>query len=173
MSNTTMRYLAHIHDAITRLGFGIAGALLGVIALSFCYEVVSRYFLGSPTEWASPLVSYAMLVMIFLAFPEMSRNAAHISINILVETVAASTAIKMMRAARAVAAFACLLAAWFCFKESLNQFDADIWTNPPFALPKWVISIFIPYGLLSSALYFVRQSVNPSGVPLHGGGSLT
>jgi hypothetical protein len=28
---------------------------------------------------------------------------------------------------------------------------------PPFAAPKWIVSIFVPYGMLSSGIYFIRH----------------
>ena len=168
-----MQALARLHDAVTRWGFGFAGFTLCVVALSFCYEVVSRYFFVAPTEWASPLVSYAMALMIFLAFPELSRNAAHISINVLTDAVSPRTAARFMAGSRLVAALTCAFAGWFCLNETLSQMETDVWTNPPFAVPKWTISIVIPYGMFSSAIYFLRQSIHPASVPVHGAGSVT
>jgi TRAP-type C4-dicarboxylate transport system permease small subunit len=168
-----LQHIARVHDAITRAGFALAGCTLVVVALSFCYEVVARYFFSAPTEWASPLVSYAMAIMIFLAFPELSRNAAHISINVLTDAVPPRVARRMLVGSRLVAALACLFAAWFCFNETWSQLQFDVWTNPPFAVPKWVISVFIPYGLASSAIHFLRQGMAPDSVLVHGAGSVT
>ena len=125
--------------------------------------MVSRYFLAAPTEWASPLVSYALCVMIFLAMPELTRRAAHIAINTVLDAFSPRQAEIAQTLIRIVAAVACLLAAWFSGNETLDQFNHNIWTNPPFAAPKWVISIFVPYGMLSSGVYFLRQLA--SGAP--------
>ncbi|XAH22059.1 TRAP transporter small permease [Xylophilus sp. GW821-FHT01B05] len=152
-----MHALARLHDAVTRLGFGLAGLALVVIVLSFCFEVVSRYALSAPTEWASPTVSYAMAIMIFLAFPELSRQSAHIAINIVTDEVSPPARRVLLSALRVAAAVTCLLATWFSFNETWSQYQQDVWTNPPLAVPKWTVSLFIPYGMLSSALYFLRQ----------------
>jgi hypothetical protein len=48
----------------------------------------------------------------------------------------------------------------------LDQYDQGIWTQPPFSAPKWVVSVLIPYGMLSAGLYFLRQLLE--GTPLGG-----
>ena len=130
---------------------------LAVIVCAFCYEVVSRYFLNAPTEWASPLVSFALVAMIFLAMPELTRRAAHIAINTIPDHLSPRRRELLLSLVRSLAAIACLLAAWFSANETLDQFRQDIWTMPPFAAPKWIISIFVPYGMLSSGVYFIRH----------------
>ena len=152
-----MKALAALQDAITRCGFGLAAILLAVIVCSFCFEVVSRYFLNAPTEWASPLVSYALASMIFLAMPELTRRAAHISINILLDGASPARAALLQKVIRILCVAACFMAAWFTLDETVSQFTQGIWTSPPFALPKWVITMFVPYGMVSSGIYFIRQ----------------
>ncbi len=173
MSNTATQTLlgrlGGVHDAITTAGFGAAGLCLSTVVCSFCFEVVSRYFLSAPTEWASPLVSYALCAMIFLAMPELTRRSAHISINILLDSVSPRRAEVITWMVRAIATLACLLAAWFSGNETLAQFNQGIWTSPPFATPKWTVSMFVPYAMLSSGLYFIRQLAGETPAPASGG----
>jgi len=145
------------HDVVTGIGFGGAALCNALIAVSFCYEVVSRYFFNAPTEWATPLVTYSLLAMIFLALPELTRRAAHIVINLLLDRATGTSARVLHAGIRVAAATACLLAAWFSADATLGQFGQRVWTNPPLAVPKWVISAFIPYGMLSAGIYFLRQ----------------
>ncbi len=149
--------LAAAHDAVTGAGFAGAALCTALIAVSFCYEVVSRYFFNAPTEWATPLVSYSLLAIIFLAMPELTRRAAHIAINLLLDRMRGTSARVLHAAIRAAAASACLLAAWFSADATLGQFGQGVWTNPPLAVPKWVLSAVIPYGMLSAGIYFLRQ----------------
>lgn len=151
--------LGAAHDAVTRIGFGGAALCNALIAGSFCYEVVARYLFNAPTEWANPIVSYSLLAMIFLAVPELTRRAAHIVINILIDRARGTSGRVMHAGIRTVAAAACLLAAWFGADATLGQYAQGVWTNPPFAVPKWLISAFIPYGMLSAGIYFLRQLV--------------
>jgi C4-dicarboxylate transporter DctQ subunit len=164
--------LGAAHDALTRFSFGLSALLLAVIVCSYCYEIVSRYVFNAPTSWASPLVSYALAAMIFLAMPQLTRLASHISINVLTDSAPPPLAAVLRVLVRVLAAAACLFAAWFCADETLRQYSQDIWTSPPFALPKWTISIFVPYGMLSSGLYFLRQLWADAPLPVGAGDPL-
>ncbi len=160
--------LGAAHDALTGASFAAAALCTGLIAVSFCFEVVSRYFFNAPTEWATPLVTYCLLAMIFLAVPELTRRAAHIAINLLLDRTRGTSARVLHAGIRIAAAAACLLAAWFSADATLGQFEQGVWTNPPLAVPKWAISAFIPYGMLSAGIYFLRQLVGGGAAPASG-----
>jgi len=150
--------LAAVHDAITRLGYALAGLCLVTIVCSFCFEVVSRYFFSAPTAWASSMVAYMLCAMVFLAMPELSRQRIHIFISMLLDKMKPEHATRLQRCTRVVAACACLLAAAFCFDATMNQFGRGIATVNECRIQKWVLSIVIPYGLFSTSIYFIRQA---------------
>lgn len=149
--------LGRAHDRLTALSFQIAIACLGIIAVVYCYEVVLRYAFNAPTTWANPLVSYLLCALIFLAMPEMTRTSAHISINLLTDAVPEGVANVLAQVIRVVGVAACLVGAWITAGETGAQFIGGIWTISYFPVPKWTVSIFIPYGFLSAGLYFLRQ----------------
>ena len=68
---------------------------LAVIVVSFCYEVVSRYFFNAPTIWASPFASYGLCAAIFLAMPELTRTSSHIALNFLNDALSREHALSM------------------------------------------------------------------------------
>jgi TRAP-type C4-dicarboxylate transport system permease small subunit len=156
------RRLAHLHDAVTSATFAAAAAVLAAIAVSFCYEVAARYFFGAPTSWANAFVSYFLCAAIFLAIPELTRRRAHVAINLLIDRLGAGGAIQLNRLVRLAGAAACLLAAWFTGNATLDQFYLGIDTISAYPVPKWWVSIFIPYGMLSSGLYFLRDLLSDS-----------
>jgi TRAP-type C4-dicarboxylate transport system permease small subunit len=155
--NPLLRAAAALHDRVTIAGFRLAAALLGLIAVSFCYEVALRYLFNAPTSWANALVSYLLCAAIFLAVPELTRRQAHVVINILLDRAGPRLARHMQRAILAAAALACLFASWFSAVETLSQFRQDITTISAYPVPKWWVSVWIPYGLLSAGLHFLRQ----------------
>jgi TRAP-type C4-dicarboxylate transport system permease small subunit len=152
-----MRALWNLHDTVTRLSFQLAVACLGIIAVAFCYEVVARYAFNAPTVWANPLVSYLLCALIFLALPEMTRTGQHININILIDAVPPATSHAMASFVRLIGCAACLLGAWITGVETRDQIMTGVQTISFLPIPKWWISIFIPYGMLSAGLYFLRQ----------------
>src|SRR5262245_52780387 len=153
------RKLAHLHDAITAASFAAAAAILAAIAISFCYEVAARYFFSAPTSWANAFVSYFLCATIFLAVPELTRRRAHIAINLLIERLSPGPALALNRLIRAAGAAACLLATWISANATIEQINLGIETISAYPVPKWWVSIFIPYGMLSAGLYFLRDLI--------------
>ncbi len=164
------RKLADLHDTVTAASFAGAAVVLAAIALSFCYEVTARYFFGAPTSWANAFVSYFLCAAIFLAVPELTRRRAHVSINLLIERLPQRRALMLSRLIRAAGAAACLLATWITANATIEQISLGIETISAYPVPKWCVSIFIPYGMLSAGLYFLRDLI--AGEPAAGPASL-
>lgn len=152
-----VQQLRQLHDRITALGFAGAALSVGVIVVSFWCEVVARYFLAAPTVWAYAVASYALCPMIFLAMPEMARRGAHIAIQYLADALPARYRRPLAWTVTLATALVCLMGAWITATETWRQYVQDIETVLAFRVPKWWVSIFVPYGLLSSAIYFLRR----------------
>lgn len=153
-----LRAAATIQDGLSRGGFILAACILAFISAAYCYEVVSRYFFNAPTIWASPLVSYALCLTIFLALPDLARRGLQISID-LHEAWASPAVIKaLLRGTNFVAAVFCLGAAWITAEQAWSEYATGVLTNTYLPIPKWWLFVFIPYGFLSGGLYFLRQA---------------
>lgn len=163
--------LAEAHDWLTRAGFILATCFIGVIAASFVYEVIARYFFGAPTFWSYAVGEYVLCAAIFLSVPEQARRGAHISVNLLSDRLTAEQARRLRVFIGIVATIACLIAAWITASETWRQYVQDVTTLTSFPIPKWWVSIFIPYGFLSAAIHFLRQLGRESGpgVPIGAG----
>lgn len=155
-----LRFLGSVHDGLTRLGFYGAGACLALIVMTYCYEVVARYFFSAPTTWASSLVSYLLCYVVFLAIPELSRKKAHIFISIILDELPDRYSTALFRLAYLIAAVACIFAAAFCFDATAHQFSRGIETVNEWRVPKWVLSVTLPYGFLSTGIYYLRHLVH-------------
>ena len=107
-----LRGLAAIQDGLSRGGFILAGCILAFISAAYCYEVVSRYFFNAPTIWASPLVSYALCLTIFLALPDLARRGLQISIDLHEAWASPAQIAALLRLTRIVAGIVCLAAGW-------------------------------------------------------------
>jgi C4-dicarboxylate transporter DctQ subunit len=152
-----VRRLCELHDRVTSAGFAIAAALVGAIAAAFCYEVVARYFFSAPTAWTYDVGCYLLAALIFLAMPEMTRRGAHIHVNLIFDYLPSQRVRILRYLIGALAVAACLAATWITGTETWRQYSQEVWTLSALPIPKWWVSIFIPYGMLSSALHFLRQ----------------
>lgn len=160
-----LKRLGEFHDRLTAAGLACAAAFVALIAAAFWYEVVSRYFFSSPTVWAYAVAGYALCPMIFLSMPAMTQRGAHIAICYLVDRLPVAYGRILARTLIFIAAAVCLVCAWICAEETWRQYLREVETISAFPLPKWWISVFIPYGMLLSALHFLRQFAGRAPVP--------
>jgi len=105
------------------------------------------------------VASYALCPMIFLAMPEMTRRGAQIVIDYLLDTLPLKYRRPIGWTVTLATALVCLMGAWITGAETWRQYLQGIETVLAFAVPKWWVSIFVPYGLLSSAIYFFRRLI--------------
>ncbi len=160
--------LRNVHDRVTAVGFAGGALSVAVIAGSFWYEVTARYFFNAPTNWAYDFASYALCPMIFLSIPEMARQRAHIVVAYLVDALPEQRRVLIGRLVLLAAALVCLAAAWITGAETWRQYARGVETITAWPIQKWIISIFIPYGLLSSGLHFLRQFFGEAPAPSRG-----
>lgn len=149
--------LAEFHDRLTKAGFAVATFFIAIIAASFVYEVIARYFFDAPTSWTYAVGEYVLCATIFLSIPELTRRGAHINISLISDRLMPEQARRLRLLIGLLAAAACCVAAWITGTEAWRQYVQDVTTLTSFPIPKWWVSIFIPYGFLSSAIHFLRQ----------------
>jgi len=148
-----------IQDRLSRLGFILAACILAFISAAYCYEVVSRYFFNAPTIWASPLVSYALCLTIFLALPDLARRGLQISIDLHEAWASPAVIQRLLRITNFVAGAFCIVAAWITAEQAWSEYATGVLTNTYLPIPKWWLFVFIPYGFVSGGLYFLLQAL--------------
>lgn len=156
--------LAALHDGLSRASSWGAAFCLVTIGVSYCYEVVARYFFSAPTTWADSLVSYALCGMIFLILPELTRRQAHITLTLLLEKMPSTAALRLGRLTSLAAAGACAFAAWFSADACLSQYQSGIQTMATWPIPKWPLSLIIAFNLGSASLHFLRHAFTAAAV---------
>jgi len=157
-----MSNIGRLHDASSRVLFGLAGGAL-VIALALqLFEVVARYFFDSPTTWSGEAVQYALAMVIFLSLPEVTRRKAHIVIDIVPGLLRDRAEVWLGRVNAVVAVSACGASAWIIAMEAMKQFERNVMTNAANPVPRWWITAVIALGFASAAGHFLRQLSKPS-----------
>lgn len=79
-------FLAVLIEKISFLFGSIAAGLMILSAIIIVIEIVTRYF-GHPTVWGSDVITYILILFVFLCMPEGLRAGAHINADILVSTM--------------------------------------------------------------------------------------
>lgn len=149
-------YLCRVQDGITQIGFFGGVLALGAIAFSYLYEVVARYFFNAPTTWATDLVSYLLCIAVFLTLPKVTKDQGHIAVTILVDMASPRIADRLHNLVCTLGFAACFFTGSISAMENYRQFSRGITTLAIHPIPEWWISIFITYGMLGTACYFLR-----------------
>lgn len=160
------------HDRLTTLGLQLAMGALALMVGSYVLEVVLRYGFNSPTRWSADLVSYLLLFITFMAMPQVTANGGHVAVTALLERMSPT---RQRAAARVIAAggvVVCLLLASIALQETLRQASGNVQMMAAYPLPKAWISIWIVYGLGSSAVYFLRIAIWPPASPVGTGANV-
>lgn len=150
--------LLRAHDAITTIGFELSKFCLAVIVFSFSYEVVGRYFFAAPAWWANEVVSYALCIGVFLAMPEVTRRHGHVAVTVVPEMLPPRYRQVLLWCIQLVGFLACAAVAWMSLNQNISQYLREAMVIAAVRpIPKVYISIWITFGFLSSALYFLRN----------------
>ena len=151
-----MAVLLRLHDRITYALFTIGVVIVGLIGVLYCYEVGSRYFFNAPTDWGNDTGSFLLSVGTFLCIPQLVKDGGHVAVTLIYQYASPGAALWIARITAIAAVIVCALAAYMTVLETIRQIDNDILTNTTTAIPKWWVTIFMPYGLANASLYFMR-----------------
>jgi C4-dicarboxylate transporter, DctQ subunit len=153
--------LLRLHDRLTEWGVLAAMVALALIVAAFTLEVVARYGFDTPTRWTADLVSYLLLFLTFMAMPHVTATGAHVAVTALIERLPAERQRRAGQVIAAVGAVVCALLTWITLGETIRQASSGVRMMAAYPVPKAWISVWIVYGLASSALYFLRLALWP------------
>lgn len=159
---TILKGMVSTLDYVTRLSSYVSGLALAAIFILTLNEVCMRYFFNAPTSWASDVNQWFFALAVILVIPEIARTNGHIAITVLIERLSHRKKIVAERVLAITSFLMCLAAFYITGMETLRQFNTGIetiWVSP---IPKWWISVAIPFGLLLTAIQFLRLGVMPN-----------
>jgi C4-dicarboxylate transporter, DctQ subunit len=152
----TPQGVAGFLDAVTKLCLWLSALSLAAILLLVVNEVVMRYFFNSPTTWSMDINQWLFALTVMMALPEVTRVNGNVAITILIERMPEKRRNVASRMILLVSFVACMVAFYIAGTETLRQFNSAITTTWVHPIPKWWISICIPFGFLLSGLQFLR-----------------
>lgn len=153
------RLLCRLHDGASDAGYAVGTIGLAALAVIYCYEVLTRYFLGVATDWANDMFSNILCVTIFAMVPHATRRGQHIAISLLAE-IKPSLGPGLRGFASFVGFIVCLLAAWMSYQENVRQIVEQIVTPQNHPIPQWWMSVWITFGFAGASFYFLRQLID-------------
>lgn len=147
-----------------------AGALVALSAVILAGEVLARYFLGSPSDWALELCILMLIASTFLAAAYTLAARAHVNIDII--DAALPAGVNRWRLL-----FADVGSAGLCGFVAVNawRFAALAWNEGWVSNSTWGQKLWIPFGLIALGmalltLQYLVQIVDARLAPLLAGG---
>lgn len=108
---------ARVLDAVELLLAWGSVALLLMLLIAICVQVVARYVLNRPTSWSEQLAQYAFVWMTLLGSAVVTREGAHLGVTLVQERLQGSAA----RALALVTGSASLLVLGFWVYAGVTQ----------------------------------------------------
>lgn len=154
---SVLTLLGRLHDDLTKAGYHAACLALIIMFGAYTVEVFGRYLFNAPQWWASEAVSYSLCIGAFLMMPYVTMQRGHVAVGLIFNVLPKRAVVPMLRFTVAMGVIACALAAWITLDETVRQFSENVHIMAVKPVPKYLISIFIPFGLISSAIHFLRM----------------
>lgn len=124
----------------------ISGVVLGVLALSVFYEVVSRYVFNRPTIWANEISVYLMQFLVFFTIGILLIEGKHIQVTFFIERLkGVPRKILEVINVSLVFIFAYVLIV-YGYKFMMNAFTREMSSPTLLEVPLWIPYSFIPIG---------------------------
>jgi C4-dicarboxylate transporter DctQ subunit len=160
-----MNMLLRSLDALTFALFVVGCACFGIMTLGYGYEVMSRYFFGSPTSWASDFGSYLLCAGTFLTLPQLTRESGNVALTFIDDFAAAAKVRRVAIARDIVSGAVCLFAVWICYGALTGQIEGGARTIATISIPKWALTSLVVAGLGLAALHFLRHAYAKRSAP--------
>ena len=162
--------MAHFHAALMRACGHVAAAVIAVITLMVCYDVVGRN-IGLPTlPWVNEITEYALPIATLAAAPWLMWRNQHVRLDLLGAVLSRPAQRMADRFASALGLVVSLLMCWYGMAMLLDSRNAGSLVMKALVFPEWWLFVPVPIGFALLALECGRRVFKPSGLTENVGG---
>ncbi len=147
-----------------------AGLLVAVSALVLTAEVLLRYFLGSPSDWALELCIYMLIASTFVSAAYTLAAKGHVNIDIVDTLLSAGVNRWRLLFADLGSAGLCGFVAVNAWRLTATAWGEDWVSNSTWGPKLWIPFAFIALGMSLLTLQYLVQIVDERIGPLMTGG---
>ncbi|MBM3391308.1 MAG: TRAP transporter small permease [Betaproteobacteria bacterium] len=147
-----------------------AGVLVALSSVILTWEVLARYFLDRPTDWALELCIYMLIASTFLAAGHTLAAKAHVNIDIVDHLMSGAANRWRMLLADLGAAGLCGFVAANAWRLTAVAYREGWVANSIWSPKLWIPFAFIALGMSLLALQYLAQIVDGRLVPILRGG---
>jgi C4-dicarboxylate transporter, DctQ subunit len=157
-SNRTnaMMALFKAAEAISRLLFLAAMALVAAIFVIVVYDVSTRNLGLRPPYWGVNTVEYALFWIALLSVPDLVRTRGHVSVEVVLAALPERSRYRLSTAVSLVAAVLCFFVAWRSGGSFLKAWTSGAYEVRAFDMPEWIVYLPMPISFALAGLMFLR-----------------
>jgi len=141
-------------EALNHLLLWLAMAALVATSAILTYAVLTRYFLGTPTDWQDDVSVFLLIGVSFLCAAGVQAQRGHVGIDALSSILPASFNRVRLLVVDAISFLFCLFFSWKSWTLLIEAYQEGQTTNSTFALPLW-----IPYSLMACGMSLLTMQL--------------
>ena len=157
MRNKLLTKLARIFDHILTVGSVLSAVLLVFIMLTISFDVILRYTLNQPLEWAVEISQFILVGMTFFATAWVLKRDGHVKMDQLFNYLSPRSQNILNIITSVLSAIACLIVVWYGALVTLDHYGTDDRYYTTLEAPKWPISAMVVVGFLLLLFQFLRR----------------
>lgn len=142
------------------IGFlaALGAAVIMLITLIVCWDVVMRYFLGSGERWVLEIVEYGLLWFTLLASAWVLKGEKHVIVDIFLLRLSPRKRAFLNIATSVLASAACAIIVWYGAAVVWGYIQTGERLPTEVAPFKFIPFLIIPIGFVFLFLQFIRRA---------------
>ncbi len=147
---------------VEKKAFDLAGLFVWGATLLVTANVVGRYFLNAPIDWAFEITQYILVWFTFLSIAWILHSDRHIRVEVLTMRLSSRAQIILDLFSDALGLFVMALLSIFGMLVEIQFFQRHMRVTSPLQPTSWPIYLVIFLGAVMTFAEFIRRIVNDS-----------
>ncbi len=143
---------------VSRLEEVIIGILLLIASIILFSNVVARYVFNESFSWATEVVRYQIIWMVFIGGSVAARRGMHIGVDIIIKFSGPRIRKAVLLIVYTIAIAFCVYVAYYGF-ELVMRSRAWGQVSPAAQIPMWWMQLAIPVGAILMGVRFAQHFV--------------
>jgi TRAP-type C4-dicarboxylate transport system permease small subunit len=153
-----------MHAKLMRACGAVAAAVLALITILVCFDVISRNLGMRSVVWINEVTEYALPIATLAAAPWLMWRNAHVRLDLLGMVLSPQSQRKVDRLSSVLGLLVSLVMVWYSIRMLLDSRAAGSIVLKALVFPEWWLYVPVPIGFGLLALECGRRVLQPSGL---------
>jgi C4-dicarboxylate transporter DctQ subunit len=144
---------------VSRFEEVVIGVLLLIASVILFSNVVARYVFNESFSWATEVVRYQIIWMVFIGGSVAARRGMHIGVDIIVKFSGPRIRQAVLLIVYTIAIAFCVYVAYFGI-ELVMKTRSWGQVSPAAQIPMWLMQLAIPVGSILMGIRFLQHLIN-------------